>query len=304
MFTTLRRIVSAGFKGFYRNFTISISAVMVMTISLLSFANIYLVSELLKPSIAQLEQKVDVNIYFTPDASEEQILFIKQELESIDEVAEIQYVTREAALESFKERQNNDVILQALESIGENPLGASFNIKADQISEYEEIAKFLNVVESDDEYGRIIENINYNQNKLAIEKLNVIIDSVQRFGIAFSIILVILAITITYNTIRLAIYTARNEVAVMRLVGASKFFARGPFIMEGIFYGLVSGVVTIAILTPSVFYASPFLREIFILDLYVFYMERFFMVAIIVLVSGMALGAFSSLLAIRKYLEI
>ncbi len=304
MFTTLNRILAAGFKGFYRNFTISLSAILVMVISLLSFAGIYLTSELLKPSIAQLEKKVDVNLYFETDAGDEEINFLKAELEKIDQVASVEYVTRDQALQNFKERQTSDVILQALDSIGENPLGAVFNIKAKQISQYDEVASFLDVIEGSPEYAPIIERVNYNQNKLAIDKLNVIITSVQRFGIAISALLVILAIIITYNTIRLAIYTARNEVAVMRLVGASKFFARGPFIVEGIFYGLVAGIIALLILWPAIYYAAPFLQEIFILNLYDFFLTKVWVVGAFLIIAGMILGAISSLLAIRKYLEI
>lgn len=304
MFTTFKRILASGFKGFYRNFTISVSALLVLIISLLSFASIYLALELIKPSVAQLEQKVDINLYFETDAAEEDILQLKTELEAVGQVASVEYVTRAQALEDFKSRQNSEIILEALEAIGENPLGAVFNIKAQEISQYGEIAAFLETAEAGTEYGEIIESINYNQNKLAIEKLNTIISSVERFGFAVSIMLSVLAVVITYNTIRLAIYTARNEIRVMRLVGASKFFARGPFIVEGLVYGFVAGVIALAILWPSIYYIAPKLQEIFILDLHAFFMSEIIMIGGGMILVGMALGAISSILAIRRYLDI
>ncbi len=304
MFTTLGRILSSGLKGFYRNFTISISAILILLISLLSFASIYLALELIKPSVAQLEQKVDVNLYFETDAPEEIILELKRELEAIDEVASVEYVTKDQALADFKERQNSDVILAALESIGENPLGAAFNIKAKEISQYETISIFLAGAQISEKYAQAVEDVNYNQNKGAIDKLNTIIVSVERFGIAISVILAIIAVVITYNTIRVTIYTARHEIKVMRLVGASKFFARGPFITEGIFYGLFAGLLALVVLLTGLYYAGPALQEIFILDLYQFVIDDIFRIGGALILSGVVLGGVSSLLAIRKYLNI
>jgi len=304
MFTTTGRILSSGFKGFYRNFTVSVSAILILLISLLSFASIYLSLELIRPSVAQLEQKVDINLYFETDAPEEAILKLKGELEQVDQVSLVEYVTKDQALADFKSRQNSDVILAALDSIGENPLGATFNIKANRISEYAQIATFLEKSELSEEYGAIIEDVNYNQNKGAIEKLNIIISSVEKFGIVISVLLAVLAVVVTYNTIRVTIYTARNEIRVMRLVGASKFFARGPFVVEGVVYGLVAGVLAILILLPTLYYVAPFLQEIFILNLYDVFLGEIFKIGGVLILIGMVLGAISSLLAIRKYLNI
>lgn len=304
MFTTLSRISSSGLKGFYRNFTISVSAILILVISLLSLSSIYLALELIKPSVAQLEQKVDVNLYFETEAPEEQILELKNELEQVQQVATVEYVTKDQALEAFKARQNSDVILQALDSIGENPLGAAFNIKANAISQYDEIAVFLAEAQLSEEYSDIVESINYNQNKSAIDKLNTIVISVERFGFGLSLLFAVLAVVITYNTIRVTIYTARNEIRVMRLVGASKFFARGPFIIEGIAYGLTAGLITVAILWSGLYYVAPLLQEIFILNLYEFFLSDVLRIAGAILGSGMLLGALSSILAIRKYLDI
>lgn len=304
MFTTLSRIFTAGIKGFYRNFTISISAILVIVISLLSFASIYLALEMIKPSVAQLEQKVDINLYFEPDAVEEDILALKGELESITQVETVEYITRDQALINFRERQNSDVIVDALESLGENPLGAAFNIRAEQISQYGQIAAFLESEATEEKYGEAIEEVNYNQNKGAIDKLNVIIGSVEKFGIVVSSILAIIAIVITYNTIRVTIYTARNEVRVMRLVGASKFFARGPFIIEGLFYGLIAGLLAVLVLAIGLYYAAPPLQEIFILNIFDFFASEVIKISLALIGIGMVLGAISSILAIRRYLNI
>ena len=173
MLTTTKRIIKSGAQGFYRNMTVSVSAVLIILISLISFASVFFVSLILEASVVQLQQKVDINVYFTVDAEEEQILAIRDRVEEIDQVQSIEYVTREQALAEFRERNaDNEVVLQTLDAIETNPLGAAFNIKANEISEYDQIATVLNTFANSPTYGDVIDEINYYQNKSAIDKLH------------------------------------------------------------------------------------------------------------------------------------
>ncbi len=305
MFTTLSRIIKAGFAGFYRNITVSLSAVLIIGIALLAFASMYLGGTVLSASISQLEQKVDVNVYFATTADVELVGEIKKELESINQVASVTYITREQALENFKERnKDNKIILDSLEVLDDNPLGASFNVKAKEISQYENIALFLDQVQVQDKYAGLIDTVNYNQNKQAIDKIRSLTDYSQKFGVIVFGILSALSLIIVYNTIRLTIYTVKEEVAVMRLVGASRFFARGPFIIEGMLYGLIGTILALAVLWPSLYYAAPSLNQVFVLNVYELFMNEFVLIAGGMLAIGMTLGLVSSGLAIRKYLDI
>lgn len=306
MLTTTKRIISSGSKGFYRNFSVSLSAVLMIAIALVTFASMYIGGQVLTASIKQLEQKVDVNVYFIPNAEEITVLEVKQALEQLDQVAHVDYVNAEEALEIFKENnKHNQDILDSLEVLGEaNPLGASFNIRAKQISQYEQIAHLLDQVQTQDEYRGVIDSVNYNQNKKAIDKIRSLIDYTQQFGVAVVLVLSLLAVTIVYNTIRLTIYTVREEISVMRLVGASKFFARGPFVVEGVLYGIGGALLALAFLWPGLYYVAPHLHQVFVLNVYDLFIHELAMISGVMCAIGMFLGLVSSALAIGKYLDI
>ncbi len=306
MFTTIRRIIISGTQGFYRNLSVSLSAVLVIAIALGAFASMYFASRVLEASIVQLENKVDINVYFSPSAHEEAVLAIKSQLEEFEEVAKVEYIDRATALENFKEfNQDNPDILEALTVLGEeNPLGASFNIRAQELSEYAAVARFLDELQETPEGVEVIDEINYNQNKKAIEKIQSLIDYAHLIGAVIAGVLSFLAVVVVYNTIRLTIYTVREEVAVMRLVGASHFFARGPFIVEGVLYGFVGSLAALLVLWPVLYYIAPTLNQIFVLNVYELFTQEAFMVVAAMMGMGIGLGLISSFFAIRKYLDI
>ena len=221
------------------------------------------------------------------------------------EVETVTYVTREQALFNFKERHVNEyIILEALQELGDNPLGAYISVKAKQSSQYETIARFLQgdsqLIKDNEEY---IDNINYFQNKESIDRLSAIVNGVNRLGYALAVIFVLISSMITFNTIRLSIYIFREEIAVMRLVGADNLYIRGPFIVEGILYGLVSTLITLFLFWPATVWVSNVTADFLGgFSLAGYYFSNFFYIFFIVLGTGVALGAVSSFLAVRKYL--
>ena len=258
--TNLKRIIKTGFVNFCRNGLVSFSAVLVMTVTLISILSLFLSSVLLASALEQIKNKIDINVYMVVNAIPDDIFELKETLEALPEIDKVEYVSREQALVNFKERHRDDSLtLQALEELDENPLGAILNIKAKEISSYKGIATFLEsetTLSTDD--NKIIEKVNYYNNKLAIDKLNKIISAVESFGFAAAIILIIVSIMITLNTIRLTIYISRKEIKVMRLVGANNNFIQGPFLIEGIMYGLFSSILTIIIFYPLLLWTNPF----------------------------------------------
>jgi len=221
--TTLKRIIKAGFINFKRSGLVSWAAVLVTTITLSVITALILLQAVLYFSLGQIQDKVDVTIYFTVGAPEDQIMLLKSSIEKLPEVAEVTYTSAEEALRLFRERHENDYpTIQALDEIGENPLGAYLNVRAREVSEYESIANFL---KSDNALvigsASIIDKVNYHQNKLVIDRLNSIISGAQKLGFLTTLVLILISIVITFNTIRLTIFIAREEIGVMRLVGAS-----------------------------------------------------------------------------------
>ena len=307
LWVNIKRIVRTGFVNFWRNGFVSLSTVLVMTVTLFVIGSVIFLSVVLRSSLTELKQKVDVNVYFVTTAPEDGILSIKKSLEALPEVLLVEYVSKDQALEDFKQRHANDTLtLQAIAELGENPLGAVLNVKAKETSQYEGIAKFLegkNVLSKDG--ASIIDKVNYYQNKIAIDKLTQIIDSAERLGVAITIILAILSILIAFNTIRLIIYISREEISVMKLVGASNKYIRGPFMVSGLMYGVFSGIITLVIFYPLTYSLGKVSENFFAgVNVFSYYIGNFWQISLIILGTGIILGAVSSALAISRYLRV
>jgi cell division transport system permease protein len=303
----MKRIVRSGLINFYRNTFVSFASVLTMTITLMIVGSLLFVNAILSFTTANIERKVDINAYFYPNAPEIQILDLKTSLEQLPQVASVEYISRDDALKNFQERHKNDnLTLQALDELGTNPLGATLNIQAKDSGQYESIAKFLSGDDTLEGQSAItiIEKVNFNQNKEIIERLNNLSRTVQRVGIILTIIFVSISIIVTLNTIRMAIYSAREEIGVMRLVGAENKYIQGPFIVEGILSGLFAAVITIIVLFPLTLWLSKYTIDFFGgLSLVKYYGDNFIQMFIILLLVGITLGALSSMVAIRKYLK-
>ena len=303
--TTLKRIFRNGFLNFKRGGVVSWAAVLVVTITLSVVTLIILLQAVLYFSLDQIKDKVDVTIYFTTQAPENRILDLKASLEKLPEVAQVTYTSADEALQLFRERHQNDYpTIQALDEIGSNPLGAYLNVKAKEVSQYESIANFM---KSDNilvpGQTSIIDKVNYHQNKLIIDRLNTIIAGAQKLGFLITLILVLISIVVTFNTIRLAIFISKEEIGVMRLVGASKMHVRGPFMVEGAIYGVIATFITMVLFFPITAWFGSKLTDFLGINLYDYYLSSFVQIFVILLLSGVALGIISSFLAIRKYLN-
>jgi len=265
------------------------------------------VGAILGATLGELRDKVDVNVYFLTDAPEPEIIALKSQLEQLPEVARVEYVSRDEALDNFRARHENDELtLQALDELSGNPLGAVLNIKAKETSQYESIANFL---DSDDALGAagspIIDRVNFFQNKTAIDRLTNLTDAAETLGVVVTVLLALVSVVISFNTVRLAIYTAREEISVMRLVGANNSYIRGPFVVEGIMYGVASAIVTLVIFYPLTLWLGPITEGFFgSINLFDYYVSNFGQLFLILVGSGIVLGAISSYLAVRRYLSV
>lgn len=302
---TLQRIIKAGFVNFSRNGLVSWAAVLVTTITLLVITSLLFLQVVLHLSLDQIKDKVDVTIYFTVDAPEDRIMALRDSILKLPEVAEVSYTSAGEALSLFRERHADDYpTIQALDELKENPLGGYLNIKAKEVSQYESIANFL---KSDDALvlgsAPIIDKVNYHQNKLIIDRLNAIIAGAQKLGFLTTLVLVVISVIITFNTIRLTIFISKEEIGVMRLVGASKMRVRGPFMIEGAIYAMVATILTMLIFWPTTLWLGNNMTGFLGINLFDYYLSNFIQIFLIVLLSGMILGMVSSFLAVRKYLD-
>lgn len=301
---TTKRVARYGFIGFIRNGFVSLAAVVIMTITLFVVAFLMIAGAALSATLTELTEKVDVNVYFSTAASEEQIMAMKRAIEALPEVAAITYTSREQALDEFRERHANDQLtIQALEQLSENPLGASLAIRAKETSQYESVAKFLESQQATPD-GAAISKVNFYQNKTAIDRLTNIIDTSRTIGIAAAIFLFGSSLLITFNTIRLAIYTARDEIGVMNLVGASHWYVRGPFVIAGVLYGVIAGTIVLIALYPLLAWMGPASERFFgNFNVFDYFTSHFAAVFLVIMGIGICLGAISSFMAVRRYLR-
>ncbi|MDQ5969000.1 MAG: Cell division protein FtsX [Patescibacteria group bacterium] len=304
----LKRIVRSGFYSFWRNGFVSLSSILVMMVTLFVIGSTIFSGAILGSTLNQIKDKVDVNVYFVTTAPEEEILAIKESIEKLPEVAPpVVYISKEDVLADFKKRHENDEFtLQALDELGENPLGATLNIKAKDPSQYESIVKFLDNESTLSSDGTsIIDKVNYYQNKDAIDRLTNIINSANRLGVILTIFLIIISTLITFNTLRLVIYMSRDEIAVMRLVGASTNYIRGPFFVAGAIYGFISAIFTLILFYPITIWLGNTTENFFVgLNVFHYYTANFGQIFLVIVASGVAIGSVSSFLAVRKYLKV
>ncbi len=307
---TTKRIFRAGFLDFWRNGFVSLASILVMTVTLFVVGTTLFAGVILGSTLSELRDKADVNVYFTTDAPEDQILTLQKTLQAMPEVTSVTYVSADDSLAAFRTRHQNDQLtLQALDELGDNPLGAVLTIKAKDIAQYDSIANFLKQQQalSTDGSASIIDKVNYfdEQHREALARLQSITDSGQRLGLIMIAVLILTTLAISFNTLRLAIYTSREEIHVMRLVGAGLFYIRAPFMVEGMLYGLVSGLITLLMFYPLTYWLGNATENFFGgTNVFQYYLAHFPMFFLIIVGTGVVLGSIASYLAVKRYLKI
>lgn len=298
----LWRTFKEGLKNFLRNGWLSFATVSVLSISLYIASITVLVAVGASSAIKNIQEKINVSIYFNPEVAETRILEIKNKLSGYREVKSAEYVSKNKALDEFLATSGDDPsIKEALEEIGGNPLLASLVIKAQNPEQYEIISTAI----SQSNFSGEISRINYEKNKTVIEKLSGFIRTVEKTGLVLSLIFILVSVLITFNTIRITIYSHKQEFEVMRLVGASNTYVRMPHIFEGIFYGTASAIITLIFLFFTFQFAAPALQKIISREALVsFYFHNLALMAIIIIFAGAMFGVVSSFIAVRRYLKV
>ena len=281
------------------------SSVLIMTITLFVITSLLFVQAALNGALTDIKEKVDVTVYFTPGVSESSIYTVESALKKLPEVRQVTYTSQDDALALFKDKHANDYLtLQALDELKENPLGASLNIKAKDPSQYESIANYF---EGDNAVSKgaltIIDKIDYHQNKMVIDRLTSIISGAQRLGFAVSLVFILISVVITLNTIRLIIFMSREEINVMRLVGAGTRYIRGPFIVSGMLVGIVSAIFAILIYLPISIWLGNQMTDFIGVNLFDYYKQNIFQLFAMMMACGIILGSIASSFAIARYLK-
>ncbi len=241
-------------------------------------------------------------VYFVGEPTAEDIMTIQEELFALPQVRQMEYISKEDALAKFVQRHSGEeVIMESLTEVGGNPLLASLNIRAFEASQYAAISTFL----ENSSFSDLISKVDYVEKKPAIEKLFSLTSSINTTGIVFSVVLAVVAVLISFNTVRIAIYNSRDEIETMRLVGAANWFIRGPFLVQGAIAGILAVLITFLLFSIAVMILGPKIELIVPgLGLSGYFFSHFIVILLIQLAAGVGLGMFSSWIAVRRYLKI
>ena len=301
MFINLRRVTKNGIITFWRNGWVSFATVLVMVTTLFVVGTLILGNVVLTSALASIQEKVDITVYFKLNAPEPQILAMKDSLAQMSEIQSVEYVSREQALEMFKKNHaDNSLIQDSITQLGENPLPASLNIQAKDPSHYEQINSYL----EGSAFSSIMEKVNYKQNELVIDRLSNMLHVSRKVGIGISIALAIISFLVAYHTIRMAIYMSREEIKIMKLVGASNWYTRGPFLVEGFLHGFFASLVALLIFYPMTLWMGPRIHDFFGgPNLFQYYTANLVQFYLVLFLLGIVIGVFSSSIAIRRYLR-
>lgn len=250
------RVIKFAGQNFKRNIWLSLATTSIMVLMLISI-NLLLVLNLVGHSVIEMVQdKVDVSVYFKPDISDEIVMAARGFLMNQDGVKEVLFVGRDLALSNFRERHKNDpAILASLDEVEENPLGSSLTVKATDPAKY---AGILASLDNPTFKGTILEK-SFDDHQILIERLGSATKKVENSALMLSLIFGLLVALIVVNSVRVAIYTRREEIGIMKLVGASDWFIRAPFLVEAVFAGALACLVAIAIVIPSISAIQPYI---------------------------------------------
>ena len=299
----IKRIITAALRDLSRNIWLNMATIIIIVIALFTVATMLAVDKIGSYALNTLQEKIDISIQFEDSAEEEKILGLKEDLEELEEVKSVEYISKEQALINFKEtHKDNEYIDQSLEELGENPLFAVLNVKAKSLGQYGAIDDYIN---SNENYKDVIESVNFKENEKAINNFSGILKAVKEGIFGLTALFILISIMIAFNTIRLAMYAHRVEIEIMRLVGASDWFIKMPFIIEGAVFGIIGCAITFVFIFPIVMYVSPKISQFLPgFDLQNYFISDFPRIAVLLLFSGIAMGVISSLIAIRRYLKI
>lgn len=260
LFITFRRVLVAAWRNFIRNIWLSLTTIFVLVLALISVNVLVGMNVLLANATQILEEKIDVSVYFQPKTPQAILDQAKFFMASLPQVKSAQLLTPEQALQDFKLRHAKDPkILSALEELDQNPLGGTLILKAHRPDDY----PFLLEALKNPQFGFAIESKNFDDHAETIQQVQKLNHSVKVFGWGLILVFGLFSILIVFNTIRVAIYTQREEIGVMRLVGASSAYVRIPFVLEGVLLALCALLCVMPLVLGVIAYADPRLTPVF-----------------------------------------
>ncbi len=300
---TLLRILKFVFHNFFRNFWLTTATVSIIVITLLLVNVLLGIRFLVDASVKAVERKVELSIYFKREVPEDKILNLKTKLEQDIGVEKVEYVSRSAALEEFQQQnQGNPATLKVLDTLRENPLPASLVVKMGRVEDYARLIASLD----DPSISELIAEKDYADYQALLDRMFSISNFVEKAGMGVTAVFIFLSLLIIFNAIRISIYTHREEIRIMRLVGASNRFIRWPYFIEVLLYSVIAVAVSLGMMFLLLHFIEPHLmtyfegavsvRSYFVKDALLIFGTQFLGLAL--------LNMLAAALAMRTYLKV
>jgi cell division transport system permease protein len=303
MFISFARALKFSLQDIWRNVWLSLVTIVILVLALFSVNLLLAVQVISGAAVETVRDKIDISLYLRTEASESDILGLRAKISALDNVKEVNYTSKQAALEAFqKKHENNPDVIGALRELDENPLSPSLVIHPKDLNRYDDLITELNKISDP-----IIETRNFDDHKLMLEKINGITDRVSEAGFLVSLLFIFITLLVLYNTIRVAIYTHRQEIAIMRLVGGSSWFIRSPFLISSIMYTIIGMAITIVLFYFFLTLLQPYLETFFLnydFNIVSYFKVNFVRLFILQFIGAALINMVASFVAVRKYSNI
>ena len=300
--TRFSRLLKAGLSNFFRNGWLSLASIIIMVLTLITMSLFLVVNVVLSTGIKTIQDKIDISVYLNDGAPQSDVISLQNELSKMSEVKSIKYVSKDDALTRYKEQnKDNPKLLESLEGT-DNPLPASLEIKVFDPGKLDQMTKVL----ESDKFKSLVHKVSYKENKQIIDKLFSATKFIQNVGLTATLAFMLTALVIIFNTIKIAIFARKEEIDIMKLVGATPWYIKGPFLVEGAIYGIASAIIALLLLSSLMFFLAPTLVHYFggvgnnASD---FLRNNLILLITAQLLVGITIGVVSSYLAIHKYLK-
>ena len=297
------RIIKFALQDIYRNISLSLMTILILILMLLSVNTLVIINVFTNEATEQVKDQIDISLYFDRSATDEKISEVKEYVSNFPEVENTTYKSPTKNLEEFKEEhKDNKKILKSLEELKNNPLGGTLIVETREPEDYQKIVKAIDVPE----YKNIIEAKTFADTEKAINRIETITKQVERFSLALSVLFAVIAFIIIFNTIRVAIYTQRTEISIKKLVGATNWFVRGPYLFEALIFSIFSVAITASIMYFAIDFIDPYIGVVFQTEnmLRDYFMSNMYMLAGAQFGAVLLLTAISSMFAMRRHLKV
>jgi cell division transport system permease protein len=303
---SLFRIIKFAIQGFFRNFWLSVVTITMMLMAIFSVTLLLGMDYIRQATINGVEQKVDILISMKPDIDKDKVETIVNDLEGIPEVKDVRIITPEENKILFEQSNLDDKTKDALSIFDEdeNPFSYSLAIQANSLDQYPAISEFI----KQDKYITWVEDSTFRDYETFVEKINNVAKMVNKYSWYVIIIFSLISIIVIFNTIRISVYTRKNEITIMKLVGAGNWFVRMPFLLESVFYALSAVLIMIVIVYFTISFLQPSLNTYFqdtqAINLAGYFQDNFLFIFGLQFVVLSLLNILSTTIALRKYLEV